>query len=94
MQRRERRRRRKADGCVRVLKSPSVGVYTRGDLHPAASGPKAEAQVLEGGSCFLPRLQKALEGVHYIADHLRAEDADSLGECGLGEVPPWVTLPA
>ncbi|XP_024851573.1 neuronal acetylcholine receptor subunit alpha-2 isoform X7 [Bos indicus x Bos taurus] len=57
--------------------SPSVGVYTRGSLHPVASGPRAEAQVPEGGLLLSPRVQKALEGVHYIADHLRAEDADS-----------------
>ncbi|XP_027391603.1 neuronal acetylcholine receptor subunit alpha-2-like isoform X1 [Bos indicus x Bos taurus] len=57
--------------------SPSVGVYTRGSLHPVASGPRAETQVPEGGLLLSPRVQKALEGVHYIADHLRAEDADS-----------------
>ncbi|XP_043783514.1 neuronal acetylcholine receptor subunit alpha-2 isoform X3 [Cervus elaphus] len=57
--------------------SPSVGVYTHGSLQPGASGPKAEAQVPDGGLLLSPRVQKALEGVRYIADHLRAEDADS-----------------
>ena len=68
--------------------SPSVGVYTHGSLHPGALGPKAEAQVPDGGLLLSPRVQKALEGVHYIADHLRAEDADSSVSGGWGRVPP------
>ncbi|XP_068408542.1 neuronal acetylcholine receptor subunit alpha-2 isoform X2 [Eschrichtius robustus] len=58
--------------------SPFTGVpYSHGGRHPGASGPKAEAQLPEGGLLLSPRIQKALEGVRYIADHLRAEDADS-----------------
>ncbi|TKC49727.1 hypothetical protein EI555_005860, partial [Monodon monoceros] len=58
--------------------SPFTGVpYSHGGLHPGASGPKAETQLPEGGPLLSPRTQKALEGVCYIADHLRARDADS-----------------
>ncbi|XP_057166177.1 neuronal acetylcholine receptor subunit alpha-2 isoform X5 [Ursus arctos] len=58
--------------------SPSLGMLCgHGGLHEGASGPKAGAQLQEGGLLLSPRIQKALEGVHYIADHLRSEDADS-----------------
>uniref|UniRef100_A0A8C3WKI2 Cholinergic receptor nicotinic alpha 2 subunit n=1 Tax=Catagonus wagneri TaxID=51154 RepID=A0A8C3WKI2_9CETA len=58
--------------------SPSVGVpYSHAGLHPGTAGPKAKAQVPVGGLLLSPRIQKALEGVHYISDHLRSEDADS-----------------
>uniref|UniRef100_A0A8I3NJK6 Cholinergic receptor nicotinic alpha 2 subunit n=2 Tax=Canis lupus familiaris TaxID=9615 RepID=A0A8I3NJK6_CANLF len=58
--------------------SPAVGALcSHGGLHQRASGPRAEAQLQEGGLLLSPRIQKALEGVHYIADHLRSEDADS-----------------
>nr|XP_028708320.1 neuronal acetylcholine receptor subunit alpha-2 isoform X2 [Macaca mulatta]XP_028708321.1 neuronal acetylcholine receptor subunit alpha-2 isoform X2 [Macaca mulatta]XP_028708322.1 neuronal acetylcholine receptor subunit alpha-2 isoform X2 [Macaca mulatta] len=56
----------------------SVGTLcSHGHLHSGASGPKAEAVLQEGELLLSPRMQKALEGVHYIADHLRSEDADS-----------------
>ncbi|XP_025778042.1 neuronal acetylcholine receptor subunit alpha-2 [Puma concolor] len=58
--------------------SPSMGVLCgHGGLHQGASGPRVEVQLQEGGLLLSPRIQKALEGVHYIADHLRSEDADS-----------------
>lgn len=58
--------------------SPSLGVlYSHGGLHQGASGRKVETQLQEDGLLLSPRIQKALEGVHYIADHLRSEDADS-----------------
>uniref|UniRef100_A0A8C0WQB5 Neuronal acetylcholine receptor subunit alpha-2 n=2 Tax=Castor canadensis TaxID=51338 RepID=A0A8C0WQB5_CASCN len=59
--------------------APSVGVLsTRDALHLGVSGPKSEALSSQEGEILLsPRIQKALEGVHYIADHLRSEDADS-----------------
>ncbi|XP_012928868.1 neuronal acetylcholine receptor subunit alpha-2 isoform X1 [Heterocephalus glaber] len=51
--------------------APSAGAfYGRSRPHPGAWGPKAEASLSL-------HMQKALEGVHYIAEHLRAEDADS-----------------
>ncbi|XP_023371367.1 neuronal acetylcholine receptor subunit alpha-2 isoform X2 [Otolemur garnettii] len=52
-------------------------LHSHGGLHQGASGPKAEASLQESGVLLSPRMQKALEGVRYIADHLRAEDADS-----------------
>ncbi|XP_037668823.1 neuronal acetylcholine receptor subunit alpha-2 isoform X2 [Choloepus didactylus] len=56
---------------------PSMGaLHSHGGLHPGASGPKAKAQLQESGFLLSPSMQKALEGVHYIADHLRSEDAD------------------
>uniref|UniRef100_A0A2K6KQD9 Cholinergic receptor nicotinic alpha 2 subunit n=1 Tax=Rhinopithecus bieti TaxID=61621 RepID=A0A2K6KQD9_RHIBE len=58
--------------------APSVGTLcSHGHLHSGASGPKAEAVLQEGELLLSPRMRKALEGVHYIADHLRSEDADS-----------------
>ncbi|XP_014925663.2 neuronal acetylcholine receptor subunit alpha-2 [Acinonyx jubatus] len=58
--------------------SPSMGVLRgHGGLHQGVSGPRVEVQLQEGGLLLSPRIQKALEGVHYIADHLRSEDADS-----------------
>lgn len=58
--------------------SPAAGVLCScAGLHRGASRTEAEAQLQEGGLLLSPRMQKALEGVHYIADHLRAEDADS-----------------
>nr|XP_020138261.1 neuronal acetylcholine receptor subunit alpha-2 isoform X2 [Microcebus murinus] len=56
---------------------PTRARRSHGGLHPGASGPQAEAPVQEGEILLSPRMQKALEGVHYIADHLRSEDADS-----------------
>lgn len=62
----------------RWVTSPSMGVlYSHGGLHQGVSGPKVEAQLQKGGLLLSPRMLKALEGVHYIADHLRSEDADS-----------------
>ena len=62
----------------RWVSPPSMGVlHSHADLHQGASGPKAEAQLQKGGLLLSLRMQKALEGVHYIADHLRSEDADS-----------------
>ncbi|XP_045391774.1 neuronal acetylcholine receptor subunit alpha-2 isoform X2 [Lemur catta] len=57
--------------------SPTGALHSHGGLHPGASGPKAEAPLQESEILLSPRMQKALEGVHYIADHLRSEDADS-----------------
>uniref|UniRef100_A0A8C3WIM3 Cholinergic receptor nicotinic alpha 2 subunit n=1 Tax=Catagonus wagneri TaxID=51154 RepID=A0A8C3WIM3_9CETA len=90
--------------------SPSVGVpYSHAGLHPGTAGPKAKAQVPVGGLLLSPRIQKALEGVHYISDHLRSEDADSsvsgvrvwgaspgswLGGWGRGLPPPPPPYPA
>ncbi|XP_062942108.1 neuronal acetylcholine receptor subunit alpha-2 [Cynocephalus volans] len=55
-----------------------VGVpYGHCSLHPRASAPKVEAVWQEREVLLSPHMQKALEGVHYIADHLRSEDADS-----------------
>ncbi|XP_020138262.2 neuronal acetylcholine receptor subunit alpha-2 isoform X2 [Microcebus murinus] len=56
---------------------PARARRSHGGLHPGASGPQAEAPVQESEILLSPRMQKALEGVHYIADHLRSEDADS-----------------
>ncbi|ELW62544.1 neuronal acetylcholine receptor subunit alpha-2 [Tupaia chinensis] len=50
---------------------------SRGHLHQVASAPKSEAPGQDSEILLSPRMQKALEGVHYIADHLRSEDADS-----------------
>ncbi|XP_015994118.1 neuronal acetylcholine receptor subunit alpha-2 isoform X1 [Rousettus aegyptiacus] len=62
----------------RWVTSPSMGVlYSHGGLHQGVSGPKVEAQLQKAGLLLSPRMLKALEGVHYIADHLRSEDADS-----------------
>ncbi|KAM6221285.1 neuronal acetylcholine receptor subunit alpha-2 [Rhynchocyon petersi] len=56
---------------------PSMGAhYSHDDLLQGTSGPKMDAQMQESGPLLSPRIQKALEGMHYIADHLRAEDAD------------------
>ncbi|XP_054557108.1 neuronal acetylcholine receptor subunit alpha-2 [Talpa occidentalis] len=68
-----------ADGWVRAGGSPrSTGVlYSHEGLHRGASGPQEEAPLQESGVLLSPHIQKALEGVHYIADHLRSEDADS-----------------
>nr|XP_017193434.2 neuronal acetylcholine receptor subunit alpha-2 isoform X1 [Oryctolagus cuniculus] len=58
--------------------APTPGaLYGCGGLHPSASGPKAQPLPQESELLLSPRMQKALEGVHYIADHLRSEDADS-----------------
>uniref|UniRef100_A0A8C3WIU6 Cholinergic receptor nicotinic alpha 2 subunit n=1 Tax=Catagonus wagneri TaxID=51154 RepID=A0A8C3WIU6_9CETA len=62
-------------GCVPrwlLMSRPLPPLELRG-----APGPKAKAQVPVGGLLLSPRIQKALEGVHYISDHLRSEDADS-----------------
>uniref|UniRef100_A0A8C9PQP9 Cholinergic receptor nicotinic alpha 2 subunit n=1 Tax=Spermophilus dauricus TaxID=99837 RepID=A0A8C9PQP9_SPEDA len=58
--------------------APSRGIICGpGRLPPQASGPRAAAPPGEHEILLSPRIQKALEGVHYIADHLRLEDADS-----------------
>ncbi|XP_032989678.1 neuronal acetylcholine receptor subunit alpha-2 isoform X1 [Rhinolophus ferrumequinum] len=55
----------------------SVGVlHGHGGLRQGAAGPQADAQLQKCGFLLSPHMQKALEGVHYIADHLRSEDAD------------------
>ncbi|XP_032186740.1 neuronal acetylcholine receptor subunit alpha-2 [Mustela erminea] len=57
---------------------PRLGVLcSHGGRHHEASGPKADPRWQQGGLLLSPRIQKALEGVRYIADHLRSEDADS-----------------
>ncbi|KAF6092988.1 cholinergic receptor nicotinic alpha 2 subunit [Phyllostomus discolor] len=62
----------------RWVSYPSMRVlHGHADLHQGASGPQAEAQLQKGGLLLSLRMQKALDGVHYIADHLRSEDADS-----------------
>ncbi|XP_012580272.1 PREDICTED: neuronal acetylcholine receptor subunit alpha-2 isoform X2 [Condylura cristata] len=68
-----------ADGWACAGRSPpSTGVLCSHEgLRRGASGPQEEAPLQEGGVMLSPRVQKALEGVHYIADHLRSEDADS-----------------
>ncbi|XP_042553753.1 neuronal acetylcholine receptor subunit alpha-2 [Dipodomys spectabilis] len=62
------------------LPPPSVGVlYSREGLRAGVPGPKAEAVSPPDGELLLsPQIHKALEGVHYIAEHLRSEDADSM----------------
>ncbi|KAM5307311.1 neuronal acetylcholine receptor subunit alpha-2 isoform 2-T3 [Glossophaga mutica] len=75
----------------RWVSSPSMDVlHSRADLHQAASGPQAEAQLQKGGLLLSLRMQKALDGVHYIADHLRSEDADSsaLAPVTVSPLPP------
>ncbi|KAM5125635.1 neuronal acetylcholine receptor subunit alpha-2-like [Callospermophilus lateralis] len=58
--------------------APSMGIiYGRRCLNPQASGPRAEAHSGEPEVLLSPCIQKALEGVHYITDHLWSEDADS-----------------
>lgn len=44
-------------------------------VHRPVKGEKAASDA-SGGFLLSPSVQRALEGVHYIADHLRAEDAD------------------
>uniref|UniRef100_A0A8C6RYY9 Cholinergic receptor nicotinic alpha 2 subunit n=1 Tax=Nannospalax galili TaxID=1026970 RepID=A0A8C6RYY9_NANGA len=65
--------------CVCIgLPAPSMGVLHGHDcLHLEASGPKIMAPSGENEILLSPQIRKALEGVHYIADHLRSEDADS-----------------
>ncbi|XP_046279270.1 neuronal acetylcholine receptor subunit alpha-2-like isoform X3 [Marmota monax] len=59
--------------------APSMGIiYGHRCLNPQTSGPRAEAPSGEPEILLLPCIQKALEGMHYIADHLQSEDADSL----------------
>ncbi|KAI6072129.1 Neuronal acetylcholine receptor subunit alpha-2 isoform X1 [Aix galericulata] len=54
--------------------------------------PKEEETGSERGLLLSPSILKALEGVQYIADHLRAEDADFSGGFGIpgggGAAPP------
>nr|XP_012805928.2 neuronal acetylcholine receptor subunit alpha-2 [Jaculus jaculus] len=60
------------------LAAPSMGTLCSHDsLHLGASGPKGEVPLQERDILLSPQMQKALEGVQYIADHLRSEDADS-----------------
>lgn len=72
---------------------PRLGVLcSHGGRHHGASAPKADAQWQQGGLLLSPRIQKALEGVRYIADHLRSEDADSSVSWGRerGSSSGWV----
>lgn len=60
------------------LPDSSMGVlYGHGSLHLRAMGPEAKTPSQASEILLSPQIQKALEGVHYIADHLRSEDADS-----------------
>ncbi|XP_036055379.1 neuronal acetylcholine receptor subunit alpha-2 [Onychomys torridus] len=60
------------------LPDPSMGVlYGCGSLHLRALEPEAKAPSQDSEIMLSPQIQKALEDVHYIADHLRSEDADS-----------------
>uniref|UniRef100_A0A8C6HGQ8 Cholinergic receptor nicotinic alpha 2 subunit n=1 Tax=Mus spicilegus TaxID=10103 RepID=A0A8C6HGQ8_MUSSI len=60
------------------LPDSSMGVlYGHGSLHLRAMGPEAKNPSQASEILLSPQIQKALEGVHYIADHLRSEDADS-----------------
>ncbi|XP_013369657.1 PREDICTED: neuronal acetylcholine receptor subunit alpha-2 [Chinchilla lanigera] len=67
------------EGCVCAGRpAPFAGaLYGRSSLHPGALGPKAEPASWEREVSLSSHMQKALEGVHYIAEHLRSEDADS-----------------
>lgn len=63
-------------GCPGLLAPPSsCGCTCRQELPPASPGPtlKAPPRPL----LLSPALTRAVEGVQYIADHLRAEDIDS-----------------
>ncbi|XP_012379014.2 neuronal acetylcholine receptor subunit alpha-2 [Dasypus novemcinctus] len=56
---------------------PSMGaLYSHDGPQPGAAGRKADVQLQQSGLLLSPNIWKALEGVHYIADHLRSEDAD------------------
>ncbi|XP_050008108.1 neuronal acetylcholine receptor subunit alpha-2 isoform X2 [Alexandromys fortis] len=56
----------------------SMGIfYGLGSLHLRALEPEFKAPSQDSEIVLSPQIQKALEGVHYIADHLRAEDVDS-----------------
>ncbi|XP_076722974.1 LOW QUALITY PROTEIN: neuronal acetylcholine receptor subunit alpha-2-like [Callospermophilus lateralis] len=58
--------------------APSMGIiYGRRCLNPQASEPRDKAPSGEPEILLSPCIQKELEGVHYIADHLWSEDADS-----------------
>ncbi|KAM3860946.1 neuronal acetylcholine receptor subunit alpha-2 [Diretmus argenteus] len=49
----------------------------RARVNPAQKQPSKADNTVSNSSFFLsPSVMRALEGVHYIADHLRAEDAD------------------
>lgn len=77
------------------LPSSSMGVlYGHGKLHLRALGPEVKDPSQDSEILLSPQIQKALEGVHYIADHLRSEDADSSVSWAEGGAPPWVTLSA
>lgn len=74
---------------------PRLGVLcSHGGQHHGASGPKADARWQQDGLLLSPRIQKALEGVRYIADHLRSEDADSSVSWGRerGSSSGWLSL--
>ncbi|KAJ8409156.1 hypothetical protein AAFF_G00241770 [Aldrovandia affinis] len=45
-------------------------------VNPAQQPAKVDSLVTDSSFPFSPSILRALEGVHYIADHLRAEDAD------------------
>ncbi|XP_010621798.1 neuronal acetylcholine receptor subunit alpha-2 isoform X2 [Fukomys damarensis] len=71
-QEQEQREQQQQEGwvCAGRTASPAGAFYGRSHLHPGAWGPRAEVSLS-------PHVQKALEGVHYIAEHLQSEDADS-----------------
>ena len=52
----------------------AVGGGGRGNV--VRRGTKVDKMVSDVGFPLSPSVLRALEGVHYIADHLRAEDAD------------------
>ncbi|KAL1763270.1 neuronal acetylcholine receptor subunit alpha-2, partial [Sigmodon hispidus] len=57
---------------------PSMGVlYGHSSLHLRSLKPEVKVPSQDSEIMLSPQIQKALEGVHYIADHLRSEDADS-----------------
>ncbi|XP_003505206.1 neuronal acetylcholine receptor subunit alpha-2 [Cricetulus griseus] len=60
------------------LTDSSMGIlYGHSSLHLRTLGPEAKSPSQESEIMLSPQIQKALEGVHYIADHLRSEDADT-----------------
>ncbi|CAO2591371.1 Neuronal acetylcholine receptor subunit alpha-2 [Lemmus lemmus] len=67
---------------------PSMGIlYGHGSLHLRSLQPEAKAPSQDSEIVLSPQIQKALEGVHYIADHLRSEDADSSVSWVEGGIP-------
>lgn len=77
------------------LPDSSMGVlYGHSSLHLRAMESEAKAPSQASEILLSPQIQKALEGVHYIADHLRSEDADSSVSWAEGRAPPWAILTA